>query len=331
MPGSAAPQAGGLPSLRETGLEIVKDDPRITGGFSLPDLSDPSELAPGNIPFQVFEGKASIARAKIDWRYRLPEESSGSVMIDHGLGAKDGAYSSLADFLASHGIAVAEHRATHYQDLLAGLHPRHLFDASRLLYQAPWGVIRDIQNRDDIEGPTETFDMVGHSLGGRTAVKNAQRHPDTIGNVVLIDSIGMEGHHLPGLALRLPGFFHNELRPVITGGGLEIEEKARLVAGGVLYFAENPWRGAGEIWSLSRARIGEDLTELSKLGKGTAVIASPQDSLVHTEEEAGKKSDVFVRLPEIEGKRLDHLGPIRHPEIYGITVIRLLQHLNTAR
>src|SRR5690606_24109949 len=131
--------------------------------------------------------------------------------------------------------------------------------------------------------------MGGHSLGGRTAGKNAHRHPDTSDNVIGIGSIGLENHHLTGLALRLPGFLHRELGHVLTGKELSIEEKARLLGGGVVYFAENPWRGAGEIWSLSKDRIGDDIADLSELGKGTAIVTSPQDTLVHTNEEEGKK------------------------------------------
>lgn len=322
-------QTGHLPGRRqETALKLVC--PQESEGFSLPELTDPSELAHGDVAFETFSGKASIARAKINWNYHVPESFTrdASLIIAHGLGAKQGAYSGLAKYLASHGIATAEYKAAHYQDLLAGLHPKHVFDASRLLYQAPWGVIRDIQSRNDIDGPIESFSMVGHSLGGRTAVKNAHRHPDTIDNVIAIDSIGLENHHLPGLALRLPGFFHRELGHVLTGKELSIEEKARLLGGGVVYFAENPWRGAGEIWSLSKDRIGDDIADLSELGKGTAIVTSPQDTLVHTNEEEGKKSDIFVPLPKIPDKKLDHLGPIRHPEVYGRTIVSLLNHLD---
>lgn len=333
MPSAAAAQKVGAPAPQEAGLEVVPQNPRISGGFSLPDLTDPALIEYGGIPFETFEGKASIARAGVEWNYRVPEELTrdGSVIIAHGLAAKQGAYSGLADFLASHGIATADYKAAHSQSWLAGLHPKHLFDASRLLYQAPWGVIRDIQGRDDIEGPKDRFSMPGHSLGGRTAVKNAHQHPEVIDHVIAIDSIGLEDHHLPGLASRLPTFFGKDFRETLECAELGVEEKARLVAGGFLYFAENPVRGAGEIWSLSRARIGDEVAALSEYGIGTAIVASPQDGLVNpdrTEEQSADKPDLFIRLPLLPEKTLNHMGPIRHPEVYGRTIISTLQHLD---
>lgn len=327
---------GELSGAHEAGFEVVSQNPRSSEGFSLPDLSDPAQLEPGGIPFETFEGKASIARASVSWRFRVPKEFTrdASVIIDHGLGAKQGAYSELSDYLASHGIATADYRATHFQSWLAGLHPKHLLNASRLLYQAPWGVIREIQAQDDIKAPTKTFDMVGHSLGGRTAVKNAEQHPNAIDNVIAIDSIGLEDHHLPGLASRLPGFFGKDVGSLLTGSELSLEEKARLLANGVLYFSENPWRGAGEIWSLSRSRIGDEMADLSAQGKGTAIIVSPEDSLISpkkTKEKSSGKPDVFVELPDIPDKRLDHLGPIRHPEVYGRTLISVLGYLDSIK
>lgn len=335
MPGLAiAQQPGGMAAPQEVRLEAVPKNPRTAEGFSLPDLSDPAELEYGDVPFERFEGTASIARAKVDWRYRVPDGATRSVMIDHGLGAKEGAYSDLADFLASHGIAVADHKAAHYQGLLAGLHPKHVFDASRLLYQAPWGVIRDIRARKDIDGPTDTFGMVGHSLGGRTAVKNALQHPDDIDHVIAIDSVGLEDHHLPGLALRLPGFFGKDFRRTMQGDELDAGQKVRLVINGVVYFVENPWRSGGEIWSLSRARIGDDMAALEEKDIGTAIVASPDDNLIdadNTEAHSSDKPDVFVRLPELPDKTLDHMGAVRYPEVYGRTIISLLDHLDNIR
>lgn len=319
---------------QETVLQLVH--PRESGGFSLPDLTDPSQLVHGDTLFDTYKGKASIARAKVCWNYHVPENFSreASLIIAHGLGAKQGAYSGLAKYLASHGIATAEYKAPHYQDLLAGLHPKHIFDASRLLYQAPWGVIRELQNRDDIDGPLETIDVVGHSLGGRTAVKNAHQHPRTIGNVILIDSIGLEDHNIPGLAGRLPFFFGKDFKGAMAGDELETEEKIKLVINGIVYFVENPLRSGGEIWSLSKARIGDEVAALEEHGQGSAIIAPPEDSLISpdkTAEKSSDKPDLFVRLPMLREKKLDHMGPIRYPEIYGRTVISVLDYLDNIR
>ncbi len=336
MPTATAPGNAGAAAPQEAGFEAGVLNPWVTEGFLLPDLADPAELEPGGIPFETFEGKASIARAGVDWRFRVPEETSrnGSVIITHGLGAKQGAYSGLADFLASHGIATADYKAAHSQGWLAGLHPKHLFDASRLLYQAPWGVIRDIQQRDDIEAPTDKFSIAGHSLGGRTAVVNALRHPDAVDHVITIDSIGLEDHHVPGLAGRLPFFFGKDFKGAIAGDELETEEKIKLVINGVVYFIENPVRSAGEILSLGRARIGDDIVSLGELGIGSGIVVSPEDSLLNprkAEERSANKPDVFVHLPKLPDKTLDHMGPVRYPGVYGRVAISLLRHLDETR
>ena len=85
MPSAAAAQKVGAPAPQEASLEVVSQNPRISGGFSLPDLTDPALIEHGVIPFETFEGKASIARAGVEWKYRVPEElrRNGSVIIAH--------------------------------------------------------------------------------------------------------------------------------------------------------------------------------------------------------------------------------------------------------
>jgi pimeloyl-ACP methyl ester carboxylesterase len=318
------------PSQIETALN---ENPQETEGFSLPDLS---ECEMGEIDFRRHKGVAQIAQSKVRWQYRLPEELTRetSIIISHGYGAKAGVYDDMADYLASHGIATATYDAALRQGRLAGYNPKH-WDPARLVCQAPWGVIDrkgGIRHHKKIDGPTNKFTIVGHSMGVRTAVKNAQLHPEDIDTIIGIDGAGItEGDNFVKYLERMPHFFKDEYLDGIISGDISPTQAAKISLGGFVYFASSLHKALAQGVSIGNSNIKSDIKGLREIGVNSALIVSPADTLVpadNAEAAAGEHTDtadVFVRLPNEE---LGHLGPLRQPGIYGQTVLSLIKYFD---
>ncbi len=246
------------------------------------------------VPFQTFNGTAEIARAEVEWQYLVPINASKSVLLAPGYFAKEGIYDDVADFLAGQGLAVATYNAVRNQGRGAGWHPKHLMRPERLVCQAAWGAIRDIRKRPDIDGaPTSKFTIAGHSMGGRTAVKNALLHPDVVDGVVLVDPAGVANHSLGSLVLRIAEFSGSEVVSAVWNGDIAPRQAARHAINGLMYGASNPFRTVAEGVSIARSDIKPDIEELAERQINVALLLSPGDRLVHADESLDAAPEVM--------------------------------------
>ncbi|MBI2022360.1 alpha/beta hydrolase [Candidatus Daviesbacteria bacterium] len=149
-------------------------------------------------------------------------------------------------------------------------------------------------------------DLLGHSLGGRTAIKLASKNPDLLGKLILEASAGIKPkrdlyktliYPLAKLAKFIPNIF-------------SIKEKLRYIFYKSL---ESDYLKAGEMKQTLANILEEDLTEdLSKIKTETLLIWGEKDPTKEASLKNGKKMYQLIKNCRIEV--LDNVGHFPHLE-----------------
>ncbi|GAA4714096.1 monoacylglycerol lipase [Pseudonocardia yuanmonensis] len=126
----------------------------------------------------VAEGRLPGALGELFWRAWLPEgETTGVVLVSHGLGEHSGRYAHLAEALVSDGWAV-----------YAPDHAGHGLSAGRRVDGGPENWVPDldlVRRHAAARHPGRPVMLLGHSMGGLIALRYAAAHQAALGGLVL--------------------------------------------------------------------------------------------------------------------------------------------------
>lgn len=228
----------------------------------------------------------SIGGANVNVTIEVPDEilNPYPVVIAHGYCGSKHAYDALRNALARNGTVAVSYDSPRIQKIAAALHPTHINKPAQLLSQAIWGATRrSMQMADELDLPIHNrYDVIAHSMGGRSATLAAHHRPQFFRSVLLNGAAGLEPQTLPMMVGRLPRFSH-ELRGTDPS----------IILGSMSYIARNPVKTAAEGIAVARADIRQKVRELGKLGVSTAIVVGRDDFLIPAERVA-KGSGVGV-------------------------------------
>jgi pimeloyl-ACP methyl ester carboxylesterase len=304
--------------------------------FEFQTLPEHPRQLPDNleIPTRIFTAVERVGKSAVRYTLEMPEEVRDPVPlgIAHGWFGMEGGYADLRHWVAQNGKPAVTVRPTRVIGNLAGYHPSHLMHPEKLLCQTMYGALRGIRKSKAAEamGLDASYgDLLGHSMGGRTAAYVALMRPDLVRSVTLVAAAGMEPHSVPEfLQHRIPEFMRKEIPTAVR----DKHFKQYLRPAAAMEFAEYAFRGGmrtlKEGISIGSCDIREVVHELGNLGVRTAMLTFPADAMIPARpslEHSGHLVDLAAILPY---RRVGHLGPQTHPEAVGQAQLEILDALN---
>lgn len=287
-----------------------------------------------DIPTFLVHGEQKIGRTLAKFTLEVPEEIVDPVPggIGHGWFGTEGSYVPMRHSMASNGKPAFTVEPSRRLDGFAGYHPSHLFHPEKLLSQVACGAWMGIQALKKVEKrgvDTSETDLLGHSMGGRTATIAGERKPDDVRSVLLMAAAGLEPHSVPQfLGKRIPGMFRKELPSAIKEG--ELKPYLNLAAAEeLLYYTF----GGGlltirEGLSIGSCSIRDRVAKLGDTGIKTAMLGFQSDVMIPADkstQHSGNLVDLAAIHPYV---RLGHLAPQTHPHSVRQAVFEILDHLN---
>lgn len=262
-----------------------------------------------------------IGGAVVSYIVETPESpiDDTPILITAGFYGIEPGYRDLRGSLAQRGKTTVTYRRGIRQGL-DFFDPRHFFKPYRLTQQSPYSVMRDLQRNHDME----KFDVVGHSMGGTTAVDIAKHHPEYFRSIVLLGSAGLNGHGLANLAVRSPMFLGKELLPSMPAmvGKFNFDDARHAVE----YAGSNPVRVASEAVHVARHDIRRDFHILEDNGIKTVVLAFMGDEFFPVESVRQHSKKLPNEYAEIPG---NHISPQVNPEFVAGHILNMLGILNS--
>jgi pimeloyl-ACP methyl ester carboxylesterase len=300
---------------------------------SLPE--DPRELPENReIPTRTFTAVELVGKATVRYTLEMPEEVLDPVPlgIAHGWFGMEGGYADLRHWVAQNGKPAVTVRPTRVVENLAGYHPAHLLHPERLLCQTMYGALKGIRKLREAEdmGLDASFgDLLGHSMGGRTAASIAQKRPDLVRSVTLVAAAGMEPHSVKDFVTnRIPNFIKYDVPSAAKNGHLRSYLRPSAALELVDYTCRGGMRTLREGISIGSCDIREIVQDLGDLDVKTAMLTYKADSMIPalaSLEHSGNLVDVAALFPY---RRVGHLGPQTHPEATGQAQLEILDALN---
>lgn len=229
--------------------------------------------------------------------YLKPEEKpKNSVILLHGWGVSSSIFNSLAEFLAGNNFGVYLLDFPGFGKSPAPKEPLKLEDYSKMLKEL---IEKEIK---------EEVILLGHSFGGRVAIKCSALYPDLVKKLILIDSAGFIKK---GLKISLVKILSKISKPVFKlpcFSSLRIKIYRKL---GTEDYLLNP-----ELKKTYAQIVSEDLTEtLKKVSSPTLIIWGKKDKI--TPLSWGKKMHQLInnsKFYEINGGHFSFLD--NPPECY---------------
>lgn len=241
------------------------------------------------------------------------------IIIAAGFYGIEPGYRDLRGSLAQRGKTTITYRRGIRQGL-DFFDPRHFLKPYRLTQQSPYSVMRDLQRNHDME----EFDVVGHSMGGTTAVDIARHHPKYFRSIVLLGSAGLNGHGLANLAVRSPIFLSKELAPSMPAilNKFNFDDAKHAVE----YAGSNPVRVLSEAVHVARHDIRPDFQMLKASGIKTGVLAFEGDEFFPVQSVRQHSKNLPDEYSEIAG---NHISPQVNPEFVASHILNMLSILNS--
>lgn len=149
--------------------------------------------------------------------------------------------------------------------------------------------------------------LLGHSVGGRIAIKLAAHHPEAIGKLILEDSAGIKPKRdVPKVLFYIPAKLFRYLIPNIFG----LKQKVRRSFYKAL---ESDYLVAGELKETLKNILAEDLTpELSTIQAETLLLWGEKDTTLEASLKNGKK--MYRLIPNARIEVLEGIGHSPHLE-----------------
>lgn len=265
--------------------------------------------------------EAKIGGAVVPYTVEYPDNPIDDVpvLVAAGFYGIEPGYRDLRESIANQGKVAITYRRGVRQGL-DFFNPKHFLKPYRLTQQSPYAIMRDLRNT----GEFEQFDVVGHSMGGTTAVDIARHHPEYFRSIVLLGSAGLSGHGLGSLAKRTPFFVTNEVFSAIPQLVSKFSKEDALHA--LEYAGSNPIRVASEAIHVARHDIREDFEKLRIANIKTAILAFKEDGFFPIEQVRQHSSDLPDDYQEIPGK---HINPQINPEDVTKYILNTLSIINS--
>lgn len=274
-----------------------------------------------------YRGKARItSRRSVHYTYQWPLDYVGSDAISvklNGLGAPESAYVKNREATVQLGKGAVTLAA--YQDFPWALgSPRDMLRSERTREEAVSAVLDDI---DSLFGSGLVYDLEGHSTGGRTAVAVAEKSPERIRGLKLVNSAAVvEGQGTLDYLARIKAFFGDEL--VDDFDVLRHHfHRPKALADFARYNLGDLFLLAGETFSISNDDIIERVKELDP-----SVQASALDTLADrltpnksVEATLGGVLDLYRMHPN---PWIGHLGMQVHPVEMAMELYAMDRELN---
>lgn len=183
--------------------------------------------------------------------------------------------------------------------------------ADHVLPKAVWGIMKDVAETTGVE----TFNLVGHSMGGPAAVHAAQyirlhKDPGLIGDITLNAAAGVTNHNLVKLGPRALQLVANEVRR----GYPELHRRmgAKAAAEVVRYTLHR--QTLYEMLAVCKSNILNDIAELSEAGVHTSAVYFPCDPLFDADRaERNLQNRVHTFTVMDTPPTAGHIAPQIHP------------------
>lgn len=223
-------------------------------------------------------------------------------IVAHGFGGIQKAYYELADTMAAHGMRTATVEPVRSMGLINDVNPVHYREPIALNSKALWAVMRDLHKKRG----AEVFDILGHSLGGRSGTEVARTHPDFVRNLALYGSVGVNGHRLPEMALRLPKVALQEL----PAAGIRLTQLHGVGVGldFARYVLRNPARTVAEGVAAGTSKIHDDVQAVREAGVKTSKVYFPKDGFFHPDSVAKYADGLFDMLHLYDDPNANHVA-----------------------
>ncbi|MEK7602872.1 MAG: hypothetical protein AAB459_01330 [Patescibacteria group bacterium] len=302
---------------------------RFRGSFA-PNGGVNAESGEMQPPPTVFHDQVAVGRHQVDVSLAVPHPSkrkyNGWALIEPGFGGFMASSEKLMLTMAAMGVATACYepvRSDHENLLFSLIKPQaihtdtvaaisdNLPNNNRLISEVP--EIKAIDLRRLAHLP--------HSMGGHPAKEFAENSPNKTDMVVGMAIVGMGSPTIPQLMRNLPaglprGIFM-DLLPGIYNGSLDLNIKNAIKVG--RYFAQNPFRTAGEAISCLTADFRPAFRALGSTGIHTAFVGFGNDSLINPNPAISEEVDVFTVIPNT-----GHMAPQVRPHLVADTVVSVM-------
>lgn len=273
---------------------------------------------------ESISGVATIAGGKVVYTYEYPREvvtDEVPLLIVPGYFGIEAGYRKLRNNVAQSGKPAITIRPVRSQSLLATFHPDYFLHPGALASQATYGVLSDVQWLYD----HDTFDLVGHSLGGWTVGALATLHPGKVRSATFVASAGMEDNSTISMVKRLPGFMRHEVIPNLPK---LLEDHDPATAFQFLHYLwRNPYQTCIEGVGASNCDIRPTVVQLGEAGIKTAILNFASDHLTcnkTTQNEMEGHVDFCETHPKVD---LGHLAINLEPEVVGQRVREIVQKI----
>lgn len=287
------------------------------------------ELVP---PAQQIHGKVAVYGAVTEYTAEIPHnlESTEVVAWVNGFGAFKKTMRGISRETAKLGYANVRFKpirrsgrtnAEKWQDATQ-VHVDALDAVVEDLASNP--MLRDVEHGDELNFGDLT--LAPHSYGGKTSKRYALAHPDTVGKIVSIETVGEEDPKLLRFLGRLPVFMRTELVPFVAHHGPDFSPWDLQKA--LDYMFSDPMQTIGEMKACFLADDRLDYYQLRANNTSTALLTGTHDTLIPAGPIEAAAADMVDYYERVEG---NHLGPQQHPDRFAEAVVRAIHSLNEQR
>jgi pimeloyl-ACP methyl ester carboxylesterase len=284
-------------------------------------------VPPADVEVKHMTGTTKIAGDNLKFTYTTPSREEllsdpNPLLLNHGWFTTGEIYQGLANAVAQRGKSVITYSRSD-RPSLCDINPLVVVQAAKLMSMDAWAVMRKIKD----EMGHKSFDIYGHSLGGRTSVDIATHKPEYIGSVLLDGSCGLNRYGLrKEIQLLFGEFIPHELLPSI--GRLALLNAPQQTAKTIYRAIHSPLRTAAEGIDAGTANLHEGLQKLSKMGKGRIAIHSQQDAFFPLEAVRHDSHHLFNIFEVRRDPCSQHIAPITDPEDTADIIISVLDQIH---
>lgn len=317
-------------------VQLFNSDPpsRTEGVF----ISDDTDRVPDlNIPTHLMRGKEKIGDTVVRCHLIVPDEVLDPVplAIAPGYLGDSWAYQGLGNYIARNGKPVLLWKFPRRLGVRGTIDPSHALYPQKLACQALWGSIKHLQSFEDLHDIDQSkVDAAGHSRGGPTIVRAADKKPHVFRNLILDGAAGLEDHNTWMMLGRLGPFFKDEALPSLKERKMRQPAHIALLGLTAYVFGNLP-RTAMEAIDVSNEDIVPLLAKFQHSDKhkhiGRAIYGGNSDKLINIHRSI-ERAGAYADITQIhDDQELGHLGPQIKPESVGRDYLNIIKKLEAMK